>query len=321
MLVGAVAVGALAAVVPGTVSSATTQGSPATARNILLCHGDDVGNPCATTLWTTPGDEETMTALVTDRGGAPVGGVPVEFREDGPATFVPDGTDRVVVVTGADGRASATVVVVDELAETESSTIEAEISPVGTPGGFRGPATHDDECEQPSDTDGSPGAGNCVSGPLLANWEVPPPPPECSDGHDNDADGDVDMDDPSCSDELDPTEGTTDPVSGLRAERNVSLRFGEWRRDRMVVFGRVKTPTGPPECIAGVPVRILRRKGGRWVPLAFVTTSREGWYVVVLPDRPGRYRATALRYETFAPVDEHWVCRKAFHAKRHRHEG
>lgn len=292
---------------------ARAQTAAVSARNIRLCHGD--APPCeVVSQWEGVGDEHVVTALVTDAGGAPVADVPVEFREEGYGRFT-IGDDERVVSTGADGRAAAVLVA----EEPGQSYVWAEISPVGTPGGFRGPAADDDECEQPSHPDGSPGAGNCLSGPLIVDWEEPPPPPQCSDGIDNNGDGTVDMEDPSCSGDFDPTEGTTDHFD-VRANRKLTLSFSDWTRDRLVVFGRVRAPAGPPECVEGVAVRVLSRKGGPWVPLATVTTSRAGWYVVVVPDRPGRYRATALRHETFTPAGEFAICRKALHAKPHRHD-
>lgn len=194
----------------------------------------------------------------------------------------------------------------------------------GPPCGFRGPATDDDECEQPSAPSGDPRAGNCISAPLTVHWHVPPPgDPACSDGIDNDGDGAIDYpDDPSCIDELDDSEITSDPPWDSRSARKVSITFAHGRRGRMVLFGRVAVEgDGPAECSAGVPVRVSRRSGGRWQPRATVTTSREGWYVAVLPDRPGRYRVSALRYEAGLVDDTYWVCTRAKHAKGHRHRG
>ncbi|MDQ3982769.1 MAG: hypothetical protein M3271_08850, partial [Actinomycetota bacterium] len=201
--------------------------------------------------------------------------------------------------------------------EGGESVIEAEISPPGTPGSFRGPATHDDECEQPSHPDGFPAAGNCISRPLVAYWEVPPPPALCSDGVDNDGDGYVDVDDPQCAGPWDESEAQDDPPLRVHHDRSISLRFSDWKRDRMVVFGRLTVPDGAAYCAADKSVFIERRRRGRWVSRAVVMTNPEGWYVAVLDDRPGRYRAIAPRRR--APIDGSHVCRRTALAKTHRH--
>lgn len=287
--------------------AAYAQSGPATARNVVLCHGE--APPCDTyDQYQAGGDEHLVTVLVTDAAGVPVPDVLVEVREEGVGRFTTGG-DSVMVTTASDG--TATAVVTGDVAG--SSRLTAEISPPGTPEGSRGPAPDDDVCEQPG--------GNCVSAPLRVDWSVPPPT-ECSDGVDNNSDGTVDMEDPFCTSPDDTSEGHVDPVLEVRVNRKVTLAFGQWTRDRVVVFGRVKNASsGPPECFAGAPVKILRRSGGRWVPQATVTTSREGWYVVTLPDRAGRYRASALRHEPRLPDGSHVVCRRIGRAKHHRHDG
>lgn len=296
LLAGALMTGAAA----GGVAHAQT--GPASARNVVLCHEE--ASPCETShRYKSGGDEHPVVVLVTDRSGAPVADVLVEVREEGVGRFTTGG-DSVVLTTASDG--TATAVVAADVAG--SSRLTAEISPPGTANGLRGPAPDDDACEQPG--------GNCVSAPLVVDWSVPPPT-ECSDGVDNNSDGTVDMDDPFCQSPDDPSEGHFDPVSDIRVKRGVTLSFGEWTRDRVVLFGRVKNVTdGPPECFAQAPVRILRRSGGRWVPQATVTTSGEGWYVVTLPDRPGRYRASALRFEPGMVDGSYVTCIRAHHGKR-----
>lgn len=295
---------------------ALAQGGPESARNVALCHGE--APPCeAATQADAGGDEHLVTAVVTDAAGAPVAGVPVAFREQGEGRFTTGG-DVAVVTTAANGQATAYVTA----DEPGTSYLSAEISPPGTPGGFRGPAANDDQCEQPSGTGGEPPAGNCISATLTVNWHVPPPPPACSDGIDNDADGATDYpDDPSCVDELFDSEATTDPHD-QRVSRAVTLGFGDWRRGRMIVAGRVRMSTpGPRECTARAPVRILRRsRDGRWFPLKTVTTSGEGWYVATLPDRPGRYRASAIRFEPGMVDGTYVTCVRATATKRHRHD-
>jgi hypothetical protein len=140
---------------------------------------------------------------------------------------------------------------------------------------------------------------------------------ECDDGVDNNADGLTDMEDPQCSSPEDDSEGHGDPIEA-HWNRSVALRFSEWKRDRLVAFGRVALPDGGPrECVAAMPVEIARRVDGDWVEVERTTTNGEGWYVTVLPDRTGRYRAIAPRRRPAS--DDAGVCRRATRVKPHLH--
>jgi hypothetical protein len=46
-------------------------------------------------------------------------------------------------------------------------------------------------------------------------------------------------------------------------------------------------------CIAGVPVKIQRRKGGHWKTVGKATTKDSGAYKTKIKDKPGKYRAKA----------------------------
>lgn len=267
-----------AALLAGGVAAA--QAGPERARNIVLCHEDPP--PCEVSTQTNGGgDEHLVTAVVTDASGAPVAGVPVELREEGVGRFTTGG-DSQIVSTDADGEAPA-VVTADE---PGTSRITAEISPYGTPGGFRGAGASDDECEQPAAAGGTPGPGNCIAGPLQADWTVPP------------------------------------PVTDVRVQRAVTIDFAHSDRGRLVLFGRVRATTaGPGACIAAVPVSIYRRSGGEWGLVETVTTSGEGWYVAALADRPGRYRATAVIHEPGVYDGADTTCESARRSDRHRHDG
>lgn len=143
-------------------------------------------------------------------------------------------------------------------------------------------------------------------------------PVECADGADNDEDGFVDADDPGCAGPEDDHE--FDGPVDVRAQRRVRLAFADWRRDRLVAFGRVTVVgSGPAECVAGVPVKILRRSRGRWLPVATSSTTDDGWYLVVAPDRTDRYRAVALRHEDVTAGGEYATCGRAAVVKPHRH--
>jgi len=295
--------------------------SPATARFIQLCHGDIAGTTCETANQTNePNDEHEMTARVTDRQGNPVANVPVQFRETGPAIFTPQGGSTATVTTDANGLAS--VLMTSDV--QGDSTIVAEISPVGTGGGFRGAAANDDECEQPAGTNNQPAAGNCVSQTLTKLWRPEIVEPECDNGRDDDNDGFIDEEDPGCED------GTEAPVNErelekTRHERRISIRFTDGtgkNNNGLVVFGRVRLGQEGTnnECYQQVPVNIQRRINGRWVTKKTTTTNRRGRYAVEIFDQASRYRAIAPRHEI---LDEDArtldICLKATKAKRHNH--
>jgi hypothetical protein len=48
-------------------------------------------------------------------------------------------------------------------------------------------------------------------------------------------------------------------------------------------------------CVSGVPVKIQRRKSGRWETVGSTTTSASGSYKKRVRDREGTYRAKAPR--------------------------
>jgi hypothetical protein len=71
--------------------------------------------------------------------------------------------------------------------------------------------------------------------------------------------------------------------------RSVTLRLTR----SLVTRGAVSIDDGFTACAAGVPVRIQRRVEGEWKTVRTATTSSTGSYKRRIPDRPGRYRATA----------------------------
>jgi IPT/TIG domain len=75
--------------------------------------------------------------------------------------------------------------------------------------------------------------------------------------------------------------------------RSVTLSL----RKHLVARGRVSSTEDPAftDCVASVPVKVQRRVSGRWRTVRTTTTSSNGSYRRRIPDRPGRYRAVALR--------------------------
>ena len=282
------------------------------ARNIRLCQGDSPAGLCDTTSRVrTVGDEHEVAALVTNRHGNPLFGVPVQFRESGPGGLLPGDVSSIVRSTGLDGIARATL----RSALPGTSSIVAEISPPGTPGGFRGPGVADDECEQSAGPDGAP-AGNCVSQALIVRWQ---PLPVCADGADNDGDGLTDGEDPVCRDggalsEL--------PVHHTRA---ISMRFDDLvvrDVDVLLVSGRLKLVDADDaflDCVTRHLLKVKRLVNGEWETVGKSTTDGRGRYRVPVPDRPGEYRAIARRTEVPIPGAPAHVCRRAEKEKPHIH--
>jgi uncharacterized protein (TIGR03437 family) len=72
---------------------------------------------------------------------------------------------------------------------------------------------------------------------------------------------------------------------------------------------------GPMTCVAGVPVKIQRRSGGRWQTVGTTTTTDTGAYRKRIRDRAGRYRSLAPTITVGTDT-----CNKAVSNRvRHRH--
>jgi hypothetical protein len=72
--------------------------------------------------------------------------------------------------------------------------------------------------------------------------------------------------------------------------RSITLRL----RNHLVARGKVGVGDGFTDCVAAVPVRILRRSSGHWKPVGRTTTTDTGSYKKRIRDRAGKYRAEAL---------------------------
>lgn len=241
--------------------------NPNTARFIQLCHGDVAGTTCDTAPATNaPGEQHQLTARVTDRQGNPVANVPVQFRETGPAIFIPQGGSSATVNTDANGLAS--VIMRSEVEGT--SSVVAEIDPGNTTA--RQAGANNDECEAPAGTNNQPAAGNCISQTLSKDWETATTPPPTS---------------------------PTPPDDGW--ERSVDLEASKNRKR----FGKSFTLSGtvelrdasnaPASCRAGVPVEIQRDVLGgndEFVLFDTVTTDSQGAFTASYDaDRSANYVA------------------------------
>jgi hypothetical protein len=76
---------------------------------------------------------------------------------------------------------------------------------------------------------------------------------------------------------------------GPETSRSVTLRLV----GSLVARGAVSADNGFTACAASVPVRIQRRVAGGWETVRTTTTSPTGSYSRHIPDKAGRYRATA----------------------------
>jgi hypothetical protein len=105
------------------------------------------------------------------------------------------------------------------------------------------------------------------------------------------------------------------PLGGPTHGRSISLTL----RRHLVARGTVSSTEDPAvtECVAGVPVKIQRRKkGGGWKNVGSTTTNDVGKYRRAIKDRPGKYRALAPA----VTLTDGSVCTKAVSPRvRHRH--
>ncbi|MDQ4145818.1 MAG: Ig-like domain-containing protein, partial [Actinomycetota bacterium] len=153
-------------------------GDPSTARNINLTPETDVNRP---------GTLHEFTATVTDRNGNPVPGVAVTWTISGVGGFV-----NREGVTDANGTANATITSNNEGTSTVTVTIANDADPNQA-------GTQPSQCTQPAGTPPGATAGNCAD-TATKTWQGDPvDEPECSDGIDNDGDGEIDFpDDEGC---------------------------------------------------------------------------------------------------------------------------
>jgi hypothetical protein len=79
--------------------------------------------------------------------------------------------------------------------------------------------------------------------------------------------------------------------AGPETSRSVTLRVVR----SLVARGAVSADNGFTACAASVPVKIQRRVAGGWKTVRTTTTSATGSYKRRIPDKAGRYRATARR--------------------------
>jgi len=83
------------------------------------------------------------------------------------------------------------------------------------------------------------------------------------------------------------------PVTTPTHARSITLSL----RKHLVARGKVSSTEDPAftDCVAGVPVRIQHRVSGHWKTVGKTTTSDTGAYKKSIKDKPGKYRAKAVK--------------------------
>jgi IPT/TIG domain len=107
-----------------------------------------------------------------------------------------------------------------------------------------------------------------------------------------------------------------DCVAAVPFARSITLKLAKHLVAKGKVSAAAVTPPAPAECTAGVPVKIQRKKGGSWKTIAKTTTSDTGAYKRKIKDKPGKYRARAVKIT----LESGAVCAKATSPVRtHKH--
>jgi Ca2+-binding RTX toxin-like protein len=195
----------------------TATNPPGTRHNIICAVTDVFGNP-------TPGD---IVTFIIDSGPGHWIETAVENENDGRRCTFQSSSDtipaRCSAVVGNDGNARATLETFDS--EEGTTAVHAHILNDWSGGSDSEPDgdPDDDECNQPAGTSDEPGGdlgndaattpGNCFDDvtKTWSNEDVP----ECSNGADDDNDGETDFpDDPGCDSADDDSEGTRIVQSG-----------------------------------------------------------------------------------------------------------
>lgn len=162
----------------------------------------------------TTDEDATVTCTVKDATGAAENGIEVTFSEQGPGTFASSSQGT----TNAQGQVSVQLTSDEGGDQTVTGTITNSTQ--------NEPDT--DECErQAGDPTGSP-AGVCADS-VTVTWEEIPAP-DCSDGEDNDGDGETDFpSDPGCNsaDDADETDETCPGYENAGGNQIVGTDEGE----------------------------------------------------------------------------------------------
>jgi hypothetical protein len=87
---------------------------------------------------------------------------------------------------------------------------------------------------------------------------------------------------------------------GVEHARSVTLKL----RKHLVAKGNVTADPELAECIAGVTVKIQRKKGGAWKSVGTATTNDAGAYKKRIKDKPGKYRARIGKLSIGDPVTD-----------------
>lgn len=159
------------------------------------------------------GTDHVVTCTVTDAQNAPVQGESVTFTETGVGEISGSST----ATTDQNGRATVTTTSSEPGEQTITGTLTSDTT--------GSEPDEVDECDRAAnDPSGAP-AGEC-SDSVTKTW-TQPPPPQCSDGVDNDGDGEVDHpNDPGCQSATDDDETDEFPHQEFGGEQGQMVTEG-----------------------------------------------------------------------------------------------
>jgi Bacterial Ig-like domain (group 1) len=237
----------------------------------------------------TTGESQVITCTARDRFGSPVSGEVVNFTSTGVGSVSP-----TTATTNAQGQATTTATSSAEGTQTVTGTLGDD-----TTGAEPGEV---DECDKAAgDPTGAP-AGAC-SDDVTVTW-TEPPVTECSDGIDNDGDGQVDFPaDPGCDDAQDDTE-VSEGSETIFADSEVTIGYGKG------AFKGQVTSTDD-RCEPQRVVKIKKAKPGKDGNAGSDTTNAQGRYRVSKPNADGRYYARVAKREITLATGDVLVCRGA----------
>lgn len=226
-----------------------------------------------------PGSTVLVTCNIADATGSPVSGGIVNFTETGPGTIDNFGCQNTNTGTSdANGTCTTTARTASNESGTQTVTgtlTNGNCAGTGNPAGPGNPNT------------GAPANTDC-SDTATINWtsqtQTPPSNPECSDGVDNDGDGQTDFpNDPECNNPEDNSE------ADIGGRFNTSLTFRYDRNGNPPAF-KGQVISDRKECTQRRMVKIRRVKKGRDPVVAKDRSNNKGNYVAVKKHiRRGKY--------------------------------
>ena len=85
----------------------------------------------------------------------------------------------------------------------------------------------------------------------------------------------------------------------------------------LIVSGRVSVDDGTNKCRKSVPVKIKRKKNGKFRTVKSTVTNRKGRYSVSIADKEGLYKAKAPKVKKGQANED--ICKPTSEVERHEH--